>query len=129
IHLEYDGVVYNEPRWIYLADLNNNGWLDLVVPQILYDRSLILWGGPDGFSMERCQPLAVVRGACARAADLTGNGYLDLIIGGHMPAPQDPHDSFAYIYWNGPEGLREDNRTLLPAKAINSMAVADFNND
>lgn len=129
IHLEYDGVVYNEPRWIYLADLNNNGWLDLVVPQILYDRSLILWGGPDGFSMERCQPLSVVRGACARAADLTGNGYLDLIIGGHMPAQQAPHDSFAYIYWNGPEGLREDNRTLLPAKAINSMAVADFNND
>jgi hypothetical protein len=129
IRLEYDGVVYDEPRWIYLADLNNNGWLDLIVPQIAYDRSLILWGGPDGFSMERCQPLSVVRGACARAADLTGNGYLDLIIGGHMPALDAPHDSFAYVYWNGPDGLREENRTLLPAKTINSMAVADFNND
>lgn len=129
IHLEYDGKVYDESRWIYLADLNNNGWLDLVVPQIAYDRSLILWGGPEGFSMERCQALAVVRGACARAADLNGNGYLDLIIGGHMPALDAPHDSFVYIYWNGPEGLREANRTMLPAKTVNSMAIADFNND
>ncbi len=129
IRMEHEGKLYNEPRWIYLADLNNNGWLDLVVPQIAYDRSFILWGGPDGFSMDRCQPLSVVRGACARAADLTGNGYLDLIIGGHITSQDGPHDSFAYIYWNGPEGLREDRRTLLPASAVNSMAVADFNND
>ena len=129
IRLEHGGVTYNEPRWIYLADLNNNGWLDLVVPQIVYDRSFVLWGGPEGFSMDRCQPLSVVRGACARAADLTGNGYLDLIIGGHMTSQDGPHDSFVYIYWNGPEGLREDRRTLLPASAVNSMAVADFNND
>ncbi|MCZ6681160.1 MAG: VCBS repeat-containing protein [Candidatus Poribacteria bacterium] len=129
IRLEHDGTVYKEPRWIYLADLNNNGWLDLVVPQITYDRSFILWGGPEGFSMERCQVLSVVRAACVRAADLTGSGYLDLIVGGHMPNREGPHDSFVYIYWNGPNGLREDRRTLLPANAINAMAVADFNND
>ncbi len=129
IRMEHEGIVYNEPRWIYLADLNNNGWLDLVAPQIAYDRSFILWGGPKGFSMERCQALSVVRGACARAVDLTGNGYLDLIIGGHMPSQDGPHDSFVYIYWNGPHGLREERRTLLPASAVNAMSVADFNND
>ena len=79
--------------------------------------------------MERCQVLSVHHAACARPADLTGNGYLDLIVGGHTPSLEGPHDSFAYIYWNGPDGLREDRRTLLPANAINSMAVADFNND
>lgn len=129
IRMEHDGVLYDDPRFIYLADLNNDGWLDLVVPQISSDRSFILWGGPDGFSMERCQLLSVTRTCCARAADLSGNGYLDLIMGGHAPSLQGPHDSFAYIYWNGPDGLREDRRTLLPANAINSMAVADFNND
>jgi hypothetical protein len=127
--LEHEGFLYNEPRWLYLADLNNNGWLDLVVPQISYDRSLILWGGADGFSMERSQVLSVVRAGCVRAADLTGNGYLDLIVGGHMPDRHAPHDSFVYIYWNGPDGLREDNRAMLPAKTINAMAVADFNNN
>ena len=129
IRLEHAGVVYNEPRWIYLADLNNNGWLDLVVPQISFDRSFILWGGPDGFSMERCQVLSVIRAACVRAVDLTDNGYLDLIVGGHMPDLEGPHDSFVYIYWNGPGGLREDRRTLLPDSTINAMTVADFNND
>ncbi|MAG36314.1 MAG: hypothetical protein CL878_08730 [Dehalococcoidia bacterium] len=129
IQMEHRGTAYDEPRWIYLADLNRNGWLDLVVPQIASDRSFVLWGGPDGFSMDRCQFLSVWHGACARAADLNGNGYLDLIIGGHAPSRDGPHDSFAYIYWNGPDGLREDRRTLLPANAINAMTVADFNND
>jgi len=129
IRVEHEGVVYKECRWIYLADLNNDGWLDLVIPQITSDRSFILWGGPIGFSMANCQALSVERAACARAADLTGNGYLDLILGGHMPSRGAPHDSFVYIYWNGPDGLRQDRRTMLPALAINSMAVADFNND
>jgi len=129
IHLEYDGVVYDEPRWIYLADLDNDGWLDLVVPQISYDRSFVLWGGPDGFSMDRCRVLSVYHAACARAADLNGNGYLDLIMGGHTPSRDAPQDTFITIYWNGPDGLREDRRTLLPAYGVNSMAIADFNGD
>ena len=129
IRLEYDGVAYTQPRWIHLVDLNNDGWLDLVVPMIEHDRSLILWGAPEGFSMARCQALSVIRAASAAAADFTGNGYPDLILGGHMRSPQGPHDSFVHIYWNGPDGLREDRRMLLPANAVNSMAVADFNRD
>jgi hypothetical protein len=129
IRMEHEGVVYKEPRWIYLADLNHNGWLDLFIPQIISDRSFILWGGPEGFSMERCQVLSVERAACARAADLSGNGYLDLIVGGHVASRGCPNDAFAYIYWNGPDGLREDRRTLLPAAGINAMCVADFNHN
>jgi hypothetical protein len=129
IKLELDGVVYKEPRWIYLADLNNNGWLDLVVPLVHSPHSLVLWGGPDGFSMSRCQKLNVERGSCVRAADLTGNGYLDLIVGGHQTSLDGPHSSFVHIYWNGPEGIREDRKQLLPANAVNSIAVADFNGD
>ena len=129
IRMERDGVVYDSPLWIYLADLTNDGWLDLVVPQSKTDRSLILWGGPDGFSMDRCQLLSVWKGVSARAADLTGNGWLDLIVGAAPPTLATPHDCFVYIYWNGPDGLREDNRTLLPANAVLSVAVADFDND
>jgi hypothetical protein len=129
IRMEYQAKTFKDPRWIYLADLNQDGWLDLVVPQIADDYSFILWGGPDGFSMDRLQFLCVRHAACARVADLNRDGYPDLIMGGHIPSLQGPHDSFVYIYWNGPDGLREDWRTLLPASAVNAMAVADFNND
>lgn len=136
IPLVYRGKTYAMPRWIYLVDLNCDGYPDLVIPQIGLDRAFILWGGPDGFSFERAQELAVWRSSCVRAADLTGNGYPDLIIGGHMPSPVGdrmppgaPHESFVYVYWNGPDGIRESNRTLLEADGVNSMAVGDFNGD
>lgn len=129
IELTLNGTTYKEARWIHLVDLNNNGWLDLVVPQIVDDRSFILWGGPDGFSMDRCQMLSVERAACVRTADFTGNGYPDLVLGGHIPSRGAPHDSFVYIYWNGPDGLSEDRRCMLPTAGVNSMAIADFSNN
>ena len=129
IRMEHNGVCYKEPRFIYLADLNNDGHLDLVVPQIESDRSFILWGSAEGFNMDRCQFLSVFHACSVRAADLTGNGFLDLLVGGHITSSQGPHDSFVYIYWNGPDGLSEARRTLLPADGVNSMALGDFNND
>ena len=129
LQMECEGETFTEPRWIELADLSNDGWLDLVVPQIGSDRSFILWGGPEGFSMERRQMLSVWHASCVQAADLTGNGFLDLIIGGHTPSLQGPHDSFVYVYWNGPAGLHEDRRTQLPANGVNAICVADFDRD
>ncbi|MBV7336710.1 VCBS repeat-containing protein [Chloroflexi bacterium TSY] len=127
--MEHQGERFQEPRWIYLADLNNDGYLDLVVPQCASDRFFILWGGPDGFDMARCQFLSAIHVICARAADLTGNGYLDLIVGSLAPSPHGPHDSFVYIFWNGPAGLSSARCTVLPANHVNCIAVADFNND
>ena len=128
IRLEDDGVLYKQSFWVYLADLNNNGWLDMVIPG-RSDRTLILWGGPEGYSMARSQKLAFWHSLCARAADLDGDGYLDLVIGGDVPVVDAPHDCFVCIYWNGPDGLREDRRTFLPGNGILSMALADFNHD
>ncbi len=125
----------NSLHWLAAADLNNNGWLDLIVPQGKLP-SLILWGGPDGFSLERSQKLSVFQGIGATAADLTKNGYPDIIIGGHTETPKNgdltprnPHHSYVYIYWNGPEGISEARKCMLRGDAADSFAVGDFNND
>ncbi|MBP1993416.1 FG-GAP repeat domain-containing protein [Paenibacillus eucommiae] len=120
---------FKEPRWLFTADFNNDGWLDLFVSQI-FGESFILWGGPEGYSMERSTKLFAGGGICAQAADLTGNGWLDLIIGGfHTPGKQVVEESYVYIYWGSPEGYREDRRMQLPAHTANSITIADFNNN
>ena len=123
-------------RWILAADLNKNGYLDLIVPLINTDRTLIFPGGPEGFKWENHYELAVNHGACARVADLSGNGYLDLIIGTHTETPSkgefkphQPHHSYLHIYWNGPEGLSENNKAILRCDAADAVCVADFNRD
>ncbi len=136
---EYEDIQLNGNggiRWILAADLNRNGWLDLIVPFIGDTRTLILWGGPQGFSMERRTELAVYRGSCARVADLNHNGYLDLVIGCHNDTYRkgdiplrNPHNSYMVIYWNGPEGFSEQRKCMLRTDASNSIAIADFNRD
>jgi len=129
IRLDFDGAIHRQARFIQLADLNEDGWLDLIVPLIDSDRSLILLGGPDGFQIGRRQVLSADRIVSATAADLNGTGHLDLLLGGFVPQRDVPHNSFLYIYWNALKGLRPDQRTMLPAWGAHGMAVADFNND
>ncbi len=129
LKLQLDERTYDQVRFLHLADLNGDGYLDLILPLINQDHSLILFGGPDGFSMERHQKLSAWHVCSVASADLDGDGYLDLVLGGHTASSTGPHDSFLYIYWNGPDGLREDRRTLLPVEAVNAISVADFNND
>ena len=118
-------------RWPATLDLNQDGWLDLIVP-CGSQNTRILWGGPEGFSIERSKELATYLPIGVTAADLTKNGYPDLIVGCHtntIPAPNTPHHSFIHIYWNGPEGISESRKCVLRGDAADHMAIADFNND
>ncbi len=123
---------FGEIRWLFAADFNGDGWLDLFVSEIVGPRCFILWGGPEGYSTDRMQALASGGVASAKAADLDGDGYLDLILGGHMcPGKSDAgkYESYITIYWGGPEGYQEHRKTMLPASCANAVTVGDFNGD
>ena len=122
-------------RWPVAVDINKDGWLDLIVPCLTHN-CVIFWGGPEGFSLERSKELATYMSVGVTAADLTQNGWPDIIVGGHIDVPtkgslkpHEPHNSFIYIYWNGPEGISENRKCVLRGDAADSFAIADFNND
>lgn len=121
---------WTEPRWLLAADFNGDGWLDLFVSQCMGAHCMLFWGGPDGFSFERMTLLATEGAICAQAADLDGDGCLDLIVGGHhRPSQPWRWESSVTVYWGGPNGFQEHRRTSLPARTANALAVADFNRD
>ncbi len=131
IKLDIEGIVFDNPRFMTLADFDRDGWLDLVIPECgPSGKTIILWGGPDGFDTSRATLLHTGPTISSRAADLNGNGWLDLIVGGYKgDDPADPYSTFVYIYWGGPEGFSGDRRTQLPASFAADIAIADFNND
>ncbi len=121
---------YGQFRWMFTADLNGDGYLDLIIPHIIGPDTYIMWGGPDGFSKDNMQRLATVGAGCANVADLNGNGYPDLILGGHLVLGKNAKkESYVTVYWNGSEGLCENRKTSLPAWCVNSLAIADYNGD
>jgi hypothetical protein len=129
IRMVAEGYRGDNPRRPFVADFNRDGWLDLVVPQIS-ERTLILWGGPGGFSMDRSTILNARSCASANVADLDGDGWPDLVLGGHKGL--DAHAEYetsVYVYWGGPEGFREDRRSQLPSYKANKVSIADFNRD
>ena len=118
-------------RWFIAVDVNADGWLDLAVTTCA-DRQYILWGGPEGFSMKRRQDVAGVMCTGVRAADLSKNGYPDVIFGGHTSQPdgktvyREPHHSYAYVFWNGPKGISESRKSTLRTDAASHLCVGDF---
>ena len=123
-------------RWPIAVDLDLDGWLEIVVPTMYHQTSIVFRGGPEGYSLERSYKLGAYNAPCVKAADLNKDGYPELMFGGHTITPREgrapecmPHHSFVHIYWNGPEGFRESRKCILRSDAADSIAVADFNRD
>lgn len=129
ISLVIDGESFEQPRFMSVGDLNGNGWLDVVVPDLGPSGGglIILWGGPEGFSPTRAKVLRCGRVVSTRIADLTGDGWPDIIVGGYQGMdPGDKYRTFVYVYWGGPDGYSERRRMQLPADFPVDVAVADL---
>ena len=100
-----------------IADLNHDGYLDLVFSNYMSDstRSLpifIYWGGKEGYSNARRTDLPAESSAGVETVDLNGDGYPEIIVHNHVKDGR--HTIPSYIYWNGPNGFDRDRRTELP---------------
>ncbi len=127
------------------ADLNRDGFLDLVVVSLLdYNKpltpgdvavlhgnpkvdALIFYGDETGFSEEPPQCLPTIGPADTVASDFNADGYIDLFFssyfGGH-------HRNFpGFLYWNGPSGFHADQRTEIPGLSGCGVMAADCNHD
>ena len=113
-----------------VADLNRDGWLDVACFDPRGYLS-VYHGGPDGFSPERMSRVPIDLGgpgnvAAINCADLTGDGYLDLIlvVMGHYTRM----DSGFHILYGGPDGYARERTEYHRTDASSILlTVADVN--
>ena len=117
-------------------DLNQDGMLDLIFSNTTDGRSAeiesyIYWGGPEGYSPARRTGLPTSGAYDNTAADLNGDGHLDLVFGNRYRyiggVPFFEVDS--YIYWGSAAGYRPEARTELPTVGAVGVSVADLDDD
>jgi len=108
------------------ADLNNDGYVDLVMCGSYPNGTYLYWGGPEGFSVDRREVLPVNSTFTSSAADLNHDGYLDLVLAGVVN-----HKPVGYILWGSANGYSKDKEAMLPLKAKRSVnsRIADLNHD
>src|SRR5690606_21757210 len=58
-----------------VADINKDGWLDIVVNSFTKDQVRIFWGGKDGFHQDKRTDIFVPQPIDMEVADLNSDGY------------------------------------------------------
>ncbi|MEW6684874.1 MAG: FG-GAP-like repeat-containing protein [Candidatus Edwardsbacteria bacterium] len=105
-----------------VADLNRDGYLDIVFSSYSGPNSLIYWGSKTGFHLGDTTALPTVGAHGSYVADLNHDGRLDIIFANFS-------GSYSYVYWGSNGGYSSSKRTELPTLAATDVAVADLNKD
>ena len=114
-------------EWIHRTDTNGDGHVDLIFPNSHgYDErgptSIHTQPATRGGEWGRRQ-LPNDSGWMSHAADVDGDGFLDLIVVNAENGVTSELDS--YVYWGGPSGLTGE-RAVLPTAGAYDVAAADL---
>ena len=112
-----------------VADVNRDGYLDIITSD-KRGYLVVFLGGPEGYSRDRIQTVPIDENwiGAINAADLTGNGWLDLIVS--VQSHYYRKGTSFYIYYGGPEGYDPENSMCHSGGyTAGAIAVADIDND
>ncbi|PYV12005.1 MAG: hypothetical protein DMG07_17975, partial [Acidobacteria bacterium] len=124
-----------EARDSAIGDFNRDGFADIAVANTSDGNtaavpSYIYWGGgaaARGFSAERRTELPTLGATGVAAADLNGDGLLDLVFANSND--NQTTDVPSYIYWGSPTGFAPYLRSDLLSFGAESVNAADLNGD
>ena len=113
-----------------VADLNRDGYLDLIFPGSWFAINQIFWGRSDGYSQTDNWTKVLPLAGTLELADLNRDGYLDFVVSGGFDPKTRTRTSRTPILWGTPEGIPSTDRMIeLEAYSANECAIADLNRD
>lgn len=117
------------------ADLNADGWLDLIagsyhdpIEKYHDTGTTIFWGGPRGFQHWNAQWLPGMTPVGLTVADFDADGYLDYF-SPHYHGTATRESIACYLYWGGPDGLKSARKTILICDSVSDSMAGDFDHD
>lgn len=121
------------PRGLTTADLNRDGWLDLIYTNLSHDTVPVFWGSADGFSADNRYDLRVPgQGTvCVNSADINADGWLDLLFSCYYDyaAPTLRSDRYSHLFLGSESGFDTNRRIDFQTMAPTQTAIADFDRD
>jgi hypothetical protein len=112
-----------------LADLNADGWLDLVLSNggvewdtSFADTSYVYWGAAGGYSDHARTLLTTSAASEAGVRDLDGDGWQDIVFASHYE-PSGGGPEVSQIYWGSADGFDQGDLTELPTTHAAGLVV------
>jgi len=126
----------NGAKAIAIADLDHNGYCDLIVANNANEtrtdlNSYIYWGSETGFESRRRTELPTQAAEAVTVSDLNGDGFPEIIFanGGFTYHSVEDHFNQSYVYWGSREGYSKERRSALRTVNARDVKVADLNRD